>query len=571
MIKMDEIIKFENVSWKYLERANKTLNNINISIKKGEFVVLAGPNDAGKTSLLMCMNGIIPNTLRGVMEGKVLIDGINTREADFATLSRKVGYVFSDPESQFLTMTVEEEIAYSMENAGLPRSDIHDRIDWAMQMVDLPLEFLSKAPYELSGGQKQRVAIASVIAMRPPILVLDEPTGQIDPIGKAEVLDVISNIKRGYDMTVIIAEHRFDRLMKLADRVLLIEGGVITRDLPPMEFFENPRELISHGIYPPEFNLIERYFMDKKIVEPPISLSLEEFLSKLDKALPRIKESDLPPQEERPSYEDVSRKIIELKGIKFTYPDGTQALEEVNLSINRGEFLAMIGQNGSGKTTIAKLMAGILKPTEGKVVIDGVDVTHERIGKIASNVGYIFQNPDHQLFEQTINQEISYGPKNLGIDPGEIEKRVKTSMEITGIPPTYLEENPFVLSKGWRQKVAIASILAMGPNVIIIDEPTTGQDFPQADVILQFLSGLNKNGHTIIVITHDMTFVARFCRRAIVVNRGKIVLDGTVKDVFNATEELEATNIKPNDTAIIGKKLQRFGKFVSVNDIVGQG
>ncbi|MEM4093013.1 MAG: energy-coupling factor transporter ATPase [Conexivisphaerales archaeon] len=565
---MSEIIKFENVSWKYLERVDKTLNNISFSINKGEFVVLAGPNDAGKTSMLMCMNGIIPNTLRGVMDGKVVIDGLDTREADFATLAKKVGYVFSDPESQFLTMTVEEEIAYSMENAGLSISEIHDRINWAMQMVDLPLEFLNKAPYELSGGQKQRVAIASVIAMRPPILVLDEPTSQIDPIGKAEVLDVISNIKRGYDMTVIIAEHRFDKLMKLADRILLIEKGVITRDLPPAKFFDNPRELLNHGIYPPEFNMIESYFMDRGLLKGPISLSLEEFLQKLDKALPNIKASDIPAPKTRPSYEDPSRKIIEMNKVEFTYPDGTQALEEVDLSINSGEFLALIGQNGSGKTTIAKLMAGILKPTKGKVIIDGNDVTGERIGKIASKVGYIFQNPDHQLFEQTINQEISYGPKNLGINPEEIARRVRTSMEITGIPPNYLEENPFVLSKGWRQKVAISSILAMDPNVIIVDEPTTGQDFPQAEAILEFLSRLNRAGHTIIVITHDMTFVAKFCRRAIVVSKGKIVQDGSVADVFNATDVLEATNIKPNDTVLIGKKLQQFGRFVSVNDLV---
>ncbi|MGC8621989.1 MAG: ABC transporter ATP-binding protein, partial [Caldisphaera sp.] len=565
---MSEIIKFENLSWRYLGTKEKALNNINFTINRGEFLVLAGANDSGKTSLLMCINGLIPHTLRGIMEGKITVDGIDTQKSNTQVLSEKVGYVFSDPESQFLTMTVEEEIAYSLENAGLPLDEIRDRIKWAMEVVNLSSEYLNKAPYELSGGQKQRVAIASVIARRPPILVLDEPTSQVDPIGKTEILDVIKNIHDNYNMTVVIAEHRFDRLMKLASRIALLKKGEIKKAMQPEEFFSDPKELISHGIYPPEFNIIENYFIRKNLLQRPISLSLDEFLEKFNNILSKIKKDNLPQIKEKPSYKDPSKKLIEMKKIRFNYPDGTLALKEINLDIYKGEFLAIIGQNGSGKTTMAKIMAGILKPTEGQLIIDGKDVTRTKIKNIASRVGYIFQNPDHQLFEQTIAEEISYGPKNLGIKGDELIRRVTKSMEIVGLPESYTKENPFTLSKGWRQKVAIASILAMEPDVIIVDEPTTGQDFPQADKILNFLSALNKAGKTIIIITHDMTFVARYCNRAIVVNGGEILLDGPIEYVFNQNEQLEITKIKPNDTAIIGQILMQFGLYININDFI---
>ncbi|MGC9208791.1 MAG: ABC transporter ATP-binding protein [Nitrososphaeria archaeon] len=565
---MSEIIKFENLSWRYLGTKEKALNNINLTINKGEFVVIAGANDSGKTSLLMCINGLIPHTLRGIMEGKVIVDGIDTQKSSTQVLSEKVGYVFSDPESQFLTMTVEEEIAFSLENAGLPIDEIRDRIKWAMDVVNLPYEYLNKAPYELSGGQKQRVAIASVIARRPPILVLDEPTSQLDPLGKTEILDVIKNIHDNYNMTVIIAEHRFDRLMKLADRIVLLEKGEIIKAMPPEEFFSDPKELINHGIYPPEFNIIENYFIHRNLLNRPISLSLEEFLGKFNNILSKIKKDDLPQIKEKPSYKDPSKKMIQMKEIRYTYPDGTLALKGINLDIYKGEFVAIIGQNGSGKTTLAKIMAGILKPTEGQLIIDGKDVTRAKIKDVASKVGYIFQNPDHQLFEQTVFDEIAYGPKNLGIKGDELVRRVTKAMEIVGLPESYANENPFTLSKGWRQKVAIASILAMEPEVIIVDEPTTGQDFPQADKILKFLSSLNKAGKTIIIITHDMTFVAKYCNRAVVLNNGEILLDGPIEYVFNQNEKLEIAKIKPNDTAIIGQRLTKFGLYININDFL---
>lgn len=550
------MIELRDVYWRYRDSSDYALKGVSLKIGYGEFIGIVGVNGSGKTTLAMCINGLIPKNYYGIMKGEVNVFGMNTKEHDPYEISRYVGMVFSDPESQFVTMSVEEEIVFALENQGLDAKEIEERLTWALGVTRLSPTYLDKPPYELSGGEKQRVAIAAALATKPKVLILDEPTSQLDPIGKQEIFDVLEHLKRESQSTIIVIEHRMEKLAALATRMILLHEGRILRDAPPSDFFNETGLLENLKLYPPEWMSVFARLRESGLYANKIPLTTEEAVAEFNSIVEKSGGKINPVYIH--TYESpISDEIIQVLDAGYTYPDGTKALEKINLSIKRGEFVALIGQNGSGKTTLAKCIAGIYKPTQGRIIVDGLDVGASSTSRIATKVGYIFQNPDHQLFNETVYKEVAFGPSNIGLVEEEIRERVKEAIRIVGLDETYLEMHPFFLPKGLRQRVAIASILAIRPPIIIVDEPTTGQDFKQSFEIMNFLKMLNQRGHTIIIITHDMPIVARYASRTICMARGRILIDGPTREVFKQTEILAQTFVRPPDTTLIAQMVDK--------------
>jgi len=542
----------ENLWWQYEGAKDWILKGINLTVKQGEFLGIMGPSGAGKTTLCMCMNGLIPQRARGRYKGCVKIGDLDTIENKMFELAGKVGMVFQDPETQFVMMTVEDEIALGLENLALPREEMRERVRWAMDVVGLSDDFLGKTPLELSGGEKQRIAIASILALKPEILILDEPTSNLDPVGKAEVFSTVEDLKNKFDITIIVVEHEAEKLAEFADRIIVIYNGQIVEEGSPREVFKKVDTLKSLGIRSPQVTEFAQY---KKWDDVPITINEAEkkLAEMLKKEQYRIQKIEVKTEGKR------SREpIIQAENLHYTYPNGGKALKGVSLTIGKGDYLAIIGPNGSGKTTLAKHFNGILKPTDGKVLVDGSDIKKATITKLASKVGYCFQNPDHQLFCQTVKDEVAFGPLNLGLTKEEVEERVDKALKTVGLE-IFGDEHPFFLGKGQRQRLAIASILAMEPEVLIIDEPTTGQDYRMAEEIMCLLDQLNEKGHTVIIITHNMPLVCEHVERVIVMLDGKIIVDGPPAEIFTREDVLREAHLYPPQITQLAKKLAKFG------------
>jgi energy-coupling factor transport system ATP-binding protein len=550
----------ENLWWKYPE-TDWILKDIRFKIEEGEFVVVVGPNDSGKTTLARSLNGLIPHSIRGDMKGRVTVSGMDTLKYGIEDVSTKVGMVFDDPEAQFILTKVEDEIAFGPMNLGLSPEETEKRIIWALEVTRLK-DQIFKDPADLSGGQKQRAAIAATLAMKPEILVLDEPTSMLDPIGKAEVMSVLRELKETQDITIVVFEHHIEDLVEIADRFMLLYKGEIIREGKTQDFFSDPSFLDERGVRVPEVCLLSEKLMAEKVVGT-VDLTLNQARDSLSRSLKERAPITLPKRELEEPANLGSEIAIVTEGLRYKYPDGTVALRGVDLTIRRGEFIALIGQNGSGKTTLSKTFNGLLRPTEGKVSVFGMDTAKVSTVDLALKVGYTFQNPDHQLFKGSVKGELEFGLDNLirirRLDPREKDDRVRGAMKTAGIPERLLGEHPFMLSKGLRQRVAIGSILAMEPEVLIIDEPTTGQDMRQSIEVMSFLNDLNRLGHTIIVVTHEMWVVAKWARRTVAMLNGKILLDGPTREVFSQSKVLAETFVQPPQITRLAQELGNYG------------
>jgi energy-coupling factor transport system ATP-binding protein len=559
-------IEFNNFSWQYAGSKNWALKEVNLKIKDGEFVVITGPSGAGKTTLCLCMNGLIPQRINGVLKGNVKIFGKSTLEHDIYEFVKDVGMVYQDPETQFISMSVKNEIAFGMENFSIPREEMQKRLEWVLKLVRME-DSLDKSPIELSGGQKQRVAIASILVIEPKIFVFDEPVSDLDPIGRYEVYSVISKIREERRSTIIMVEHNLEEVAPYADRLILMHDGSIILDLPRDEFFEEIEKILEISKNVPQiaeffYILRKKGFWNEKI---PITLNdaYEGFKKIHSKNIIKVKDFHSFKSLEKgknlfnKSYENES--IIIVKNLYYQYPDGTIALRDINLNIKKGEYLAIVGQNGSGKTTLVKHFNGLLKPTHGKVIVKGIDVSGPRVRELITHVGYVFQNPDHQLFCQTVFDEVMFNFKQLKINE-EIAKektlKILESMDLL----KYAEEHPFFLGKGQRRKLAIASVLSSNPEIIIVDEPTTGQDWKGSKEIMNILDRLNREeGRTIIVITHNMRIVAEYCNRVVIMSNGRTIFDGNVKEAFTSEKILEQAFLKPPQITEFAKMLKNYG------------
>jgi len=548
-------IELTNVSYSYARSKKYALKDLSLQVEQGEFLAVMGENGAGKSTFCQTLNGILPNSMGGRLKGKVLIQGLNTVETPISQLATKVAIVLEDPETQFFTSSVRSEIAFGPENLCVPVDEILERIKWALDVVRLS-GFEDRLPTALSGGQKQRLAIAAGIAMRPSILVLDEATSQLDPVGVKEVLSVVKELNEKYGMTIVMATDHSEEVARVANHVVVIDSGKLVDEGTPRQIFANLDLFDKYMIRSPQVSQMGALLVKAGVKLPIFPLSVEEGCRDLvdvlgGKPAPKAK------IEKKSSEQSVSQAepIITVDHLDFVYqPLNVHAVKDVNFVIHRGEFVALIGQNGSGKTTVLKNLLGLLKPTTGKVTIAGLDTREVAVADLARHVGFVLQNPDQQLFAETVREEVAYGPHNLGLDEATIKDRVAWALKEVGLEGKE-EDFPPALPKGDRAKVVIASALALDPEVIVLDEPTTGQDYRGCHQIMQIADSLHREGRTVVFVTHHMALVAEYAKRVIVMTGGKILMDGKTEEVFSKPDVVREAYIIPPQITELGQAL----------------
>ena len=536
----EPIVQVSGLGYRYRGQKEAALRGVDLEVGEGEFVVVMGPSGAGKSTLCVSLNGLIPHFFRGRMEGEVKIRGHSTRDSKVGEFTREVGLVFQDFEAQLFSTNVELEVAFGPENFQVEHEEMVRCVRNALEWVRLE-GFEGRQPATLSGGQKQRLAIASVLAMEPRILCLDEPTTDLDPTGKLGVFEVAEKLRDRDDVTLVVVEHETEETLD-ADRIVVLKDGVVVRDGSAREVLRDVELLEGAGVMPLQ---VARFFYELGLGEQlPLTPEegIEEFRRRgLEVSLERHEELVEADREREESY---GEPIIQVEGLTYRYPNGVVALQGVDLTVRQGEFLAVLGQNGSGKTTLVKHFNGLLKPTEGVVKIGGVETVKQGIRRLGQRVGYVFQNPDHQIFSDTVFDEVAFGPKIREMEENEIENRVSEALAAVGLEGRG-GEDPFTLTKGERQRVAVASVLAVRPEVLILDEPTTGLDYAEQKRMMELVERLNEEGSTIIVVTHTMWVVAEYAHRSVVVRDGQVTLRGTVREVFAEEEELRDASLRP--------------------------
>lgn len=551
---MTDAVALENVSYTYSGGNRPALKELNLTVRQGETVMITGPSGAGKTTVCRCLNGLIPHYFRGKLEGNILIGGTNTRESTISALSHVLGLLFQDPSSQLVNPTVLDEVAFGPENYGVPPPEIRARATKALEIMRLG-GYDERSPHSLSGGEQQACALAAIVAMNPSIYVLDEPTSNLDPIGSMMVLNLMADLARQEKRTMIIVEHKMEELLHLIDRLIVLDRGTIVLEGKPRDLLENVELMEKMGLKPPQVALLASRLRAQR-TDMPIPMTLDEATVLFRKVLPHKRVRPMAGMQEK--AEPQGDVIIDVRDLWHIYPAGTTALKGVSLKVRRGEFAALIGQNGSGKTTLVKHFNGLLKPTKGSVIVFDVDTRSAAVTELSRKVGYCFQNPDHQICCDTVRKELEFGPRNLHVPEDEIQVRVKEVSSAVGLQEI-LDVNPFSVSKGERQRIAVASLLTMIPDVLVVDEPTTGQDYRMGKEMMEFYKQLNSLGKTIIVITHDMNIAAEYVKRVIVLKEGQILADGTTREVFAQAGLLETTYLKPPQITRLGQALKEFG------------
>ncbi|MEM4852111.1 MAG: energy-coupling factor transporter ATPase [Thermofilum sp.] len=511
-------VEVRGLKWRYRGSKDYVLRGVDFKVEKGSFTAITGPSGAGKTTLVLALTGVIPQRLPGSFEGEVKVLGMSTAERDVAEIARKVGVVFEDPEIQFVMSSVEDELLLSLQTLDLDPEEARERVLWALDLVGLGKDFLSRQPHQLSGGEKQRVAIAAAVAREPELLILDEPTSDLDPAGKEEVVQALESVRVSLDATVVMVEHEPELIEKFADWLLVLDEGRVAMEGTPREVYSRLEEAKKHAAYPPE-----HYELAAAAgLKPPAKRELYELVS-LGFSLDGVCAFHEP--------RGGGETVAEARSVRFSYPGGTEALKGVSLKLRRGELVALMGPNGSGKTTLAKVFAGLLKPSSGEVIVQGKPVSSYSRLELSSLVGYVYQNPQHQLFCQSVFEEVAFGLKLRGVKGRELERRVSEALSLFGLEELR-DEHPFFLSKGEKRRLALAGVYVLEPVLLIVDEPTTGQDRRFSDQLLNALRGLAESGRSVLVITHSVEHALRFADRLVVMSGGRVVADGAPAEVL---------------------------------------
>ncbi|RLG02213.1 MAG: hypothetical protein DRN60_03705 [Thaumarchaeota archaeon] len=552
-------VKVKDLRFTYKGGKKPALNGISLKIEKGEFFAILGPNGAGKTTLALCLIGVIPHYIEGEYDGEVVVNGLRILEHSIQEVATRLGLILQDPESQIIGITVKDDVAFGPCNLGLSRDEVLQRVKYSLGVVRLN-GYEERETYRLSGGEKQRVAIASVLALKPDILVADEPTSELDPIGKREVFDTLLKLRNEEGKTIIMITHEVDWAVKCADRIGILYDGRFVSVGEPREVIRELGEegLRRYGVRVPQASQL--YFRLERYLDGNKSpwITVEEAFSALKELLGKKRGLKEIMARGRELVKSTGEPVIIVEDLWHIYPGGIEALRGINMHVYRGEHLAIIGQNGSGKTTLVKHFNGLLKPTKGRVLVFGIDTRNVSVSELSKKVGYVFQNPDHQIFAPSILEEVAFGLRNLKLPEEEVRKRVSWALNFVGLEGRE-EEHPFKLSKAERQMLAVASILSMKPDVIIVDEPTTGQDWMGVNKIMNMLDELKRMGHTIITITHDMRAVAEHADRVIVLQRGRILHEGSPREVFSKPEILMQTYLEPPPITLLAKSLSDSG------------
>ena len=523
---MEPIISFRDFTFQYRAQARPTLCNIDLDVYPGEKILIAGPSGSGKSTLASCINGLIPFSYPGESTGTLTVDGMEAKKESIFALSKSVGTVLQDPDGQFIGLTVAEDIAFALENDCVAQKEMHAAVARASKLVDVD-HHLSFAPHELSGGQKQRVSLAGVMVDAVKILLFDEPLANLDPAAGKQTIELIDRIQKETDTTVLIIEHRLeDVLWRSVDRIVLMEEGRIAADLRPDELLCSPL-LVEAGIREPLYLTALKYagvtLTPEKKPAHPDTLNLTE----TDKDAVRAWYHAAPapaPAPEQPA-------LLEVKDLCFGYTKDRPTLKNVSFSIRKGEMVSIVGRNGAGKSTLSKLICGFESPDSGSISLDGRDITGDTIRQRAKRIGYVMQNPNQMISKTMIFDEVALGLAHSGLSDEEIRERVEDTLKICGLYP-FRNWPVSALSFGQKKRVTIASVLALGPDVIILDEPTAGQDFRHYTEIMEFLRGLNQRGVTVLMITHDMHLMLEYTPRALVFSDGRLIADRSAAEVL---------------------------------------
>lgn len=539
---MDKYISFNQFTFQYDAQAEATLKDISFDIAKGEKVLILGPSGSGKSTLAQCLNGIIPNIHKGQAQGQVRIDGQDIFKQSIYDKSQLVSTVLQDPDGQFIGLTVAEDLAFALENDCANQSEMKDKVTLWAERLDLT-SLLNHRPQDLSGGQKQRVSLAGVLIDESPILLFDEPLANLDPKSGQETIDLIDKIHKEVGATTIIIEHRLeDVLYRPVDRILLVNDGELLFNGSPDELLSSTL-LLENGIREPLYVTVLRQLgFDTRSAQ---NLSQLDALDLSDLALP-----DRVLKDKRDSSSD---SILKVEGLSVSYGDNPAIIEDLSLSLKKGERLAIVGKNGAGKSTLAKALCGFV-PSQGKLTYEGQDISQDSIAERSERIGFVLQNPNQMISQTMIFDEVALGLRLRGIEEAEVEERVHEVLKTCGLY-SFRKWPISALSFGQKKRVTIASILVLKPEIIILDEPTAGQDYKTYTDIMTFLDSLQKQGHTIVMITHDMQLMLEYSDRCLVVVEGKVIADDNPVTILNQKDLLESANLKQTSLYTLGQKL----------------
>lgn len=539
---MDKYISFNQFTFQYDAQAEATLKDISFDIAKGEKVLILGPSGSGKSTLAQCLNGIIPNIHKGQAQGQVRIDGQDIFKQSIYDKSQLVSTVLQDPDGQFIGLTVAEDLAFALENDCADQSEMKDKVALWAERLDLT-SLLNHRPQDLSGGQKQRVSLAGVLIDESPILLFDEPLANLDPKSGQETIDLIDKIHKEVGATTIIIEHRLeDVLYRPVDRILLVNEGELIFNGSPDELLSSTL-LLENGIREPLYVTVLRQLgFDTRSAQ---NLSQLDALDLSDLALP-----DRVLKDKRDSSSD---SILKVEGLSVSYGDNPTIIEDLSFSLKKGERLAIVGKNGAGKSTLAKALCGFV-PSQGKLTYEGQDISQNSIAERSERIGFVLQNPNQMISQTMIFDEVALGLRLRGIEEAEVEERVHEVLKTCGLY-SFRKWPISALSFGQKKRVTIASILVLKPEIIILDEPTAGQDYKTYTDIMNFLDSLQKQGHTIVMITHDMQLMLEYSDRCLVVVEGEIIADDKPVTILNQKDLLESANLKQTSLYTLGQKL----------------
>jgi energy-coupling factor transporter ATP-binding protein EcfA2 len=536
------VVQLKEVSYIYPEARQPALLDISLEIHEGEVLGVVGATGAGKSTFCQLLQGLVPNFYGGRFFGYATICGLDTVDGPISDLAGCVASVFQDPQSQILTTSVENEVAFGLENLGIPREEMLGRIAQALAMVGLA-GLNKKHPQELSGGQQQRLALAAALAMRPKLLVLDEPTAQLDPVGSEMIFSNLQTVRKEFGTVIVIASHAAEEVAECVDRIIVLSEGQMVRMGTPAEILSACSFLSQHHIRPPQVAETFWYLKELEAFSSDVPTKLNDGYSALD-SLP---DPATPIEAGEPSDESSGNRdiLVQFDSVRFTYPDSTEALRGVSFEIYSGEYLVIAGHNGAGKSTVCRLLLNLIKPTGGSISLKG-----GHPDAVSSFIGYVPQNPDVALFCATVRDEVALALKFRGMEGSEIESRVAASLAPLGLQDK-AHAHPLSLSKGERARVVIAAVLATEPDILVFDEPTTGQDLEGARQILDVTRQLNAAGKTIIVVTHHLHFISEYGQRLLLLGRGTVLGQGSLPVMYQQIDLLRSTSVMPPQTALL--------------------
>ena len=570
------MIEIQELTFKYAEAKKNALENVTLNIQKGDFVGIIGESGAGKTTLCSCLNALIPHHYTGDFYGSVKVEGQDTFDVKPDKLALKVGSVFQDIESQIVSYFVEDEILFGLENFGVPANQIEERITEALEALGIS-ELRHREISTLSGGQKQKVVFASIIALKPDYLILDEPTGELDPASSLQIFKLLKKLNEERGITVIVAEQKIMLLCEFVKKLIVLEKGTVVHYGEIRSTLTHQREMEEAGINCPRVLTLTGKMMEEGLTpsgmktEERICLNTQEaadFIKRMMGNDCHVKADDdsLKPSQE-PGTEPSEQPVLEFKNVCFSYNE-TANVHDLNVKIQKGDFTAITGSNGAGKSTFSKLCNGLLQPSSGDVFVLGQNTKRNKVSSLAKHIGFLFQNPDRQICCSTVEEEIAFSLKNNGLSKEEIQRKVEATIKEFGFDA---KTEPFNMSRGQRQRLCLACLIALNPEILILDEPTTGLDYRECMEMMNRIRELNENGTTVIMVCHDMEVVLDFAKSVIVMNRGEILAQGATREILSNKELLaKARLLQPQIAATCSLLGDEFKGLFTVEELISK-